>query len=222
MVSVWQEQLRPPPAPAPQNAEPTGLGVLSRSAGKAHHADYLPAAAALCLGFSAEAMAAGLRAVDQRDNPGRGQPTVHGGVRVFLDFGHNADGVRAVMQLVSRLRQAPHPRGRLTVVTGSAGDRTDRELAEVAAAICEGSPDRVLVRELPHYLRGRALGEVSAVLVRELRARGVADGAVSVTESEVVALRESLDAAAPGDFIAVLVHVDEQEISSFLADRAES
>ena len=114
-------------------------------------------------------MAAGLRAFDQRDNPGRGQLTVHGGVRVFLDFGHNADGVRAVMQLVSRLRQAPHPRGRLTVVTGSAGDRTDRELAEVAAAICEGSPDRVLVRELPHYLRGRALGEVSAVLVRERR-----------------------------------------------------
>ena len=31
----------PPPARAPQNAEPTGLGVLSRSAGKAHHDDSL-------------------------------------------------------------------------------------------------------------------------------------------------------------------------------------
>ena len=30
-----------PPAPAPQKPEPTGLGVPSRSAGKAHHADDL-------------------------------------------------------------------------------------------------------------------------------------------------------------------------------------
>ncbi len=173
--------------------------------------------AALSLGLPEAAIAAAVRAFSQHDNPGRGQLSEHGGVRVLRDFGHNADGVRAVMQLVSRLREPPHPRGRLTVVTGSPGDRTDRELACVAAAICEAAPDRVLVRELEHYLRGRSLGEVPAVLRRELLACGLDASAFGVTASEVSALREALADGAPGDFVAVLVHVEEDETAAFLA-----
>ncbi len=173
-------------------------------------------AAALALGLPRDAMIRALRAFDMKDNPGRGQLTEHDGVRVLLDFGHNPESVRGVMQLVSRLRDARMPRGKLTVVTGSAGDRPDRELADVCAAIWEARPDRVLVRELSHYLRGRAPLEVPAIFRRELLALGLPDSSFALVDSEVAALRTALADAVPRDFIVVLVHVEEEETRAFL------
>lgn len=176
-------------------------------------------AAAVALGVPHDAMARALRAFDMNDNPGRGQLTELDGVRVMLDFGHNPEGVRAVLQLVSRLRAERSQTGKLTVVTGSAGDRSDRELAEICAAIWEARPDRVLVRELGHYLRGRAPMEVPGVFRRELLRLGLPDSAFAFVDSEVAALTLALDGGSPGDFVVVLVHVEEEETRAFLSSR---
>jgi cyanophycin synthetase len=45
---------------------------------------------------------------------------------------------------------------RLLVGIGVAGDRRDDDIRDVARAVHELAPDRVLVRDLEHYLRGRA------------------------------------------------------------------
>ncbi len=174
-------------------------------------------AAALALGLARAAIVSALGAFTMQDNPGRGQLSEHGGVRVLLDFGHNPDSVRAVMQLVSRLRDARSPRGKLTVVTGSPGDRPDRELADICAALHDARPDRILVRELPHHLRGRAPLEIPGIFRRELLLLGFPEASFALVGSEVLALETTLADAKPGDFIVVLVHVEEEETRAFLS-----
>jgi UDP-N-acetylmuramyl tripeptide synthase len=147
-----------------------------------------------------------------------------GGVTILLDFGHNPEGVRAVMQLVTTLRREAeaktHRKGKLTIVTGSPGDRSDQEIADVACILHEAHPDRVFVRELGEYLRGRAPGDVPALYRNTLVERGFAPEAFSVVDSEVDALERALDGASPGDFVAVLVHLDQAEVQAFFAARA--
>ena len=51
-------------------------------------------------------------------------------------------------------RQPSRPRRRL-VLLGQAGDRTDAEIRALAAAVWAMRPDRIVVKEMESYLRGR-------------------------------------------------------------------
>jgi UDP-N-acetylmuramyl tripeptide synthase len=174
-------------------------------------------AASEALGLSRDALLRALRGFGMRDNPGRGQVLERDGVTVVLDFGHNPEGVRAVMQLVAALRQRTAPAGKLTVVAGSPGDRSDQEIVDVARVLHEARPDRVLVRELGDYLRGRSPGDVPALYRRALIELGMPEASFAVVGSEVEALARAFEGASPGDLIAVLVHLDHDEVRAFLA-----
>jgi UDP-N-acetylmuramyl tripeptide synthase len=176
-------------------------------------------ASAVALGIPHETIARGVRAFTMKDNPGRGQLSVHGGIHVLRDFGHNVDGVRGVMKLVAELRAKGNAHGKLTVVTGAAGDRSDREITDISAAIHQSHPDHVFVRELGNYLRGRAPGEVPELFRRAFVSLGLPSNRFAIAESEVAALRSALDQGAPGDFVVVLVHVEEEETAAFLGER---
>jgi cyanophycin synthetase len=173
---------------------------------------------AQALDLGSPAISAGLSAFAMHDNPGRGQVVVRSGVTVFLDFGHNPEGVRAVMQLVGSLRKAADPsgKGRLTVVTGSPGDRSDQEITDVARILAEARPDRVFVRELGEYLRGRQPGDVPALYRRSFLEFGLPAEAFAVALSEVDALERAFADSTPGDFIAVLVHLELKDVRAFL------
>jgi hypothetical protein len=77
-------------------------------------------------------------------------------------------------------------------------------------------PDRVLVRDLEHYLRGRPPGEVPALLRATLIALGTPADAIEAVTGELQALRRGLAWARPGDVIAILPHVDRDEIQTEL------
>lgn len=171
-------------------------------------------AMALALGIGDEAIVRGLLAFQLSDNPGRGELSEHRGVRVLLDFGHNAEGIRAVLEWVARLRQ-PTP-GRLTVIAGAAGDRSNRDFEEVAQVILSANPDRVLLRDLPGYLRGRAPGEVPGLFQSALTSRGVSEARVEIVESEVAGLAAAFEEARPGDLVVVLVHLERAAVHAFL------
>lgn len=171
-------------------------------------------AAALALGLALEAIRTALQSFTAADNPGRGETWTHAGVTLFLDFAHNPDGVRPALQLARSLRKAPG--GRLMLLTGSAGDRSSAELEAIVDRIHEAGPTLVILRELPHYLRGRAPGEVPAIFRRALKARGFPDARIFEAISEVAALERALTEARPGDVIALLVHVDRAEVRAFL------
>ena len=174
-------------------------------------------AAALALGLPEPAIIAGLASFNANDNPGRGQLVEHRGVRVMLDYGHNPAGVSAVLKLVEGLI-AKRP-GPLSIVAGSAGDRTDAEIDEMAAAIVAASPSRVYLRELPDYLRGRALGDVSKVFRQSFRRLGLADEKIEDAPSEVAAVERIVERATSGDFALVLVHLEHAAMAALLARR---
>jgi cyanophycin synthetase len=131
---------------------------------------------------------------------------------VFLDFAHNPAGIRSIRRLLTSLRGDR----RLLVGIGVAGDRRDDDIRDVARAAHELTPDRVLVRDLEHYLRGRAPGEVPALLRRTLIDLGAPADAVDTARDEVDVLTRGLAWARPGDLVAILVHVDRDEVQAEL------
>lgn len=191
------------------------------------------AAMGVGLGLPIEALRAGLRSfgADPEDNAGRGQLEVVGGVRVLVDFGHNPEGVGAVMGLCAALRRRPLGQsqsqfmagtaaGRFTVIVGLPGDRREKDFYDVARAIAAGRPDRVLVHDLPGYLRGRAEGEVPELLRVALLGCGMAADEVAWTAGEAAALEQALSTARPGDFVLILAHIEGDGVRAALRAHA--
>ena len=201
-----------------------------------HNVDNALAAAAVAhaLGASAGSIRAGLESFGRRpdDNPGRLEVHDVAGVKVVLDFGHNPHGVQALAPMIATLRQAaPGDRGhrgtdgpagasRLMVVTGQAGDRSDHDIFELARAVIALGPERVAVRAMRGYERGRADGEVEGVLAAALSSLGLPADAFMRVGGEVEALEVGLDWAQPGDVVLVLVHIEREAVREWLAGRS--
>ena len=174
--------------------------------------------AAWALGLSADAIAHGLRAFrpSLRESRGRlNRYRLPSGALVVLDFAHNPDGVTRVVDTVRAW-----PAVRRTVLVGQAGDRSDDDLRDLALAVAPMGADRVVLKELSHKLRGRELGEVPAILRRELIAAGVAATAITApTPDETSGVEASLDGLADGDLALLLVHEALDDTLAVLAAR---
>ena len=121
----------------------------------------------------------------------------------MVDFAHNPHGVAALLEALATL-----PAKRRAVLVGQAGDRSDADAAEITRVVWETRPDLVVVKELPHKLRGRKLGEMPAVIEAELRRLGAPDEAIALTGNEIEATRHALEWAQPGDLLVLLIHED--------------
>ncbi len=135
------------------------------------------------------------------DNPGRLERWRHRGARVLIDYAHNPDGLDQLLRVARALKPA-----RLCVLLGQAGNRDDGAIADLARAAARYAPDYVVLKELPLLLRGRAPGEVSALLEHALLAAGVPAERIIVEPDEETAARRLLDTAMPGDVIVLPVH----------------
>jgi cyanophycin synthetase len=171
------------------------------------------AALATAAGLPATAIAAGLRSLHPTpdDNPGRTNLLERRGVHILLDYAHNPHGLTALLELAATL-----PAERRLIVLGHAGDRTDEALRDVARTAWTFRPDRVVVKELPTMLRGRAPGEVPAVFLDELRRLGAPEEMLSEAPDEPEAVRQALAWARPGDLLLLLVHTDREAVLEML------
>ena len=137
------------------------------------------------------------------DNPGRLQRWTLGDVEVLLDYAHNPDGLRGLLDVASGLRRG----GRMGLLLGHAGNRLESDfiaLAEVAAA---AKPDRVWLKDIAgDYLRGRASGDVAMILRDALLASGMSEANLPVCLHETLAVREALAWAQAGDLLVLPVH----------------
>ncbi len=174
--------------------------------------------AAWALGLGADAIARGLRAFRPSLQESRGRLNRYrlpSGAMVVLDFAHNPDGVTRVVDTVRAW-----PAIRRTVLVGQAGDRSDDDLRELALAVAPMGADRVVLKELSHKLRGRELGEIPAILRRELIAAGVPAAAITEpTPDETSGVEASLDGLADGDLALLLVHEALDDTLAVLAAR---
>jgi UDP-N-acetylmuramyl tripeptide synthase len=137
------------------------------------------------------------------DNPGRMMRFDVRGVRVLIDYAHNADGLRGFLKVADHLRSGG---GRLGLLLGHAGNRTNADIEALARVAAEFHPDLVVVKENETQLRGRAAGEVPQIIRAELLRLGFSEAVAPVRSSEVEAALCAIDWAGPGDVLALPLH----------------
>lgn len=141
------------------------------------------------------------------DNPGRLQQWRFGdethALRVLLDYAHNPDGLRGLLQVA----QGQRGNGQLGLILGQAGNRGDDDIRALADVAADARPNRVWLKDIGgEYLRGRPPGEIAAILFAALRSRGIAADALPVCLDEAEASREALEWARAGDTLVLPVH----------------
>jgi UDP-N-acetylmuramyl tripeptide synthase len=119
-----------------------------------------------------------------------------------VDFVHNPDGWHAVTEGLA------HIPGRRVAVVGQAGDRDNRALRELAIAVSRLAPELLILKEMPSYLRGRPLGETTAILAEEFQALGVPPNCLLRALDELTAIDLVAEHARPGDLVILGVHDD--------------
>ncbi len=171
------------------------------------------AALSHALGVKPEAIAEGLCALRNEDNPGRSNLYNIGGVTVLLDFAHNPHGLKAMAELAAAM-----PAERRALIVGQAGDRSDEDIRDLAWAAEDLRFDRVFIKRLDKYNRGRPQGEAATMLREEFLAQGYKAGALKASQTEQGALRSALRWAQPGDQVLCLAHEDRDGLMAKLAE----
>ena len=156
------------------------------------------------LGVSSQHIAAVLANFgrDNADNRGRLERWRIDGVQVWLDYAHNPEGLAGLLHATAARRGA----ARLGLILGQAGNREDADIRELARVAAGYRPDRVVLKDIEGYERGRHSGEIAALMRQTLHAEGIATAAIDFVPDEVEATRALLDWARPGDVLVLPIH----------------
>ncbi|MHB1256471.1 MAG: cyanophycin synthetase [Dethiobacteraceae bacterium] len=149
------------------------------------------------------------------DNPGRANIYDVGGIRVLVDYGHNADGILKLGQLARKLKA-----NRVIGVVGVPGDRCDA-LIVLAGEAAGHRFDYLIIKE-DQDLRGRQPGEAEKLLLRGALAAGMARESIFVQREERLAVREALSMASPGDLVVVFYEKLEQVLAEVVPPVADA
>jgi cyanophycin synthetase len=171
--------------------------------------------AGLGVGLPRAAVVDGLRsfAPGPEDNPGRMNIYDVDGVTVVVDLAHNEAGVAALVEVLHGLRA---PGGRVLLEMGTPGDRTDDIIRGVAELAARGS-DRVVIAHKEHYLRGRDVDDLTALLREGAAAVGVED--VPSYPTELAGLAALMSETRRGDTVGVMCHAQRAEVDRWLLGR---
>jgi cyanophycin synthetase len=174
--------------------------------------------AASGLGLTPEAMRLGLTrfGTSHAENPGRANRWDLGGIAVIVDYAHNPHGLAAISEVTGGI-----PARRRGLVIGQAGDRDDAAIREFARTAWSTTPDRVFIKEMESYLRGRDRGVVPALIEAELRSAGAAPESLERHPSEMDAVRAALAWARAGDVLLLTTHADRDAVIALLERLAE-
>lgn len=172
-------------------------------------------AAALAMGVTPAHIRAVAHRFGQRpeDNPGRLSLLRYRGARVVVDFVHNPDGWNAIWEALSPI----FARRRLVVV-GQAGDRDERALVDMAAAVWCEEPEVVILKEMPKYRRGRPAFETRERLAQAFLGEGARESTLRRADSEEEALQLALGEMRDGDLVVLAVHDDYDKAMRLLRD----
>jgi cyanophycin synthetase len=149
--------------------------------------------------------------------PGRLNVFELDGVKVILDYAHNAAGLETLGDFVDRLAsdgarserpgEASRDANLVVGVVATAGDRRDEDMRQLGRVAARHF-DIVIVRE-DRNPRGRKPGETAELVVegvREAMNEGDARaGRVEIVLDEMEASRKALDRARPGDVVVLCV-----------------
>ena len=173
--------------------------------------------AAIGLGLSIEQIASGLRTFHNSPEHNLGRLNVFdlGGVTAIMDFAHNEVGLDL---LIDFARRFVTNHGSLTVIIGTAGDRTAQSLREIGR-IAASRADHVIIKHTPKYLRGRTIEQMIELYQEGAHEAGKPDAAVA--DNELIAMTTALDAAQAGDVVAIMCQELMLEVHELLTARGK-
>jgi cyanophycin synthetase len=138
------------------------------------------------------------------DNPGRLERWNISGVTMVIDYAHNPSGLSLLM--AASLAERKNNQGRIGLLLGQAGNRGDDAIMQLAEVAASYKPDLVVIKELSSMLRGRAVGEVPALLRAALVAKEFPATNIIIEADEVDAARRLLEWAQPNDILIMPIH----------------
>ncbi len=151
---------------------------------------------------------------DLIDNPGRGNLFEINGAKIMIDFAHNVHGMLAIVDTVSSI-----PAHRRLLLMGQAGDRTDEEIRATTQISWQIHPDKIVLTDLPVYLRGREEDEVPMIIQRELIRLGSSAASIILTKNPLDGVKEAIDWAQEGDLLLLLILTQRGEVFEYLNSR---
>ena len=133
---------------------------------------------------------------NEEQNPGRFNIYNLNGISVILDYGHNIEGYRAVLEGAKKLKHS-----RLIGVIGVPGDRNDSNIIEVGK-ISGKYFDHIYIKE-DCDKRGRKNGEIAEILSQGVVSSGFDTRYKEIILNEVDALEKAISDSLPGDIIII-------------------
>ncbi len=169
--------------------------------------------AASALALPLEAMRQGLRAFapTPESNPGRANIWRFGECTAIVDFAHNPHGLLALAETAAAI-----PAQRRGIVLGQAGDRDDESIRALARGAWAMRPDRVFLKDMEVYWRGRAAGVIPALLQAEFLALGAQPESLETHPDELSAIRAALAWAGEGDLLLLTTHADRDAVFALM------
>jgi cyanophycin synthetase len=170
------------------------------------------AGAAIGLGLSLEDIRSGLASFRNSTDQNLGRLNVFDvdGVTVVFDFAHNEAGLIVLLDFARRFVAEG---GRLIVLIGTAGDRTDESLREIGRIAAAGA-DRVIIKWTKKYERGRTNDEMIGLYRQGGALAGRSE--IKVSDDELHGLRMALADAKPGDAVALMCQEQMDEMAAEL------
>ena len=133
---------------------------------------------------------------NEEHNPGRFNMYNVNDVKVILDYGHNIEGYKAVLDAMKDMEHKS-----LIGIIGVPGDRLNSNIIEVGK-ISGNYLDSIYIKE-DMDKRGRKNGEVAELLEQGIKASRMNPNNYRVILDEKEALNRAIDDAKPGDVIIV-------------------
>jgi folylpolyglutamate synthase/dihydropteroate synthase len=166
------------------------------------------------LGVDASAIKSALMSFNSNaaDNPGRGNLFSYRGAQVMLDFAHNVHSMDAMATTLKNM-----PASRKLLLLCLPGDRSDEEARAMTLSAMAMNPDGVWVCELPQYLRGRALGDMPAVIAAAVRETGLAQAAIQQADSPLAGFSDILKQLQTDDLVFVMALSQRDEMAVLLS-----
>lgn len=134
--------------------------------------------------------------LNEQHNPGRFNMYNLKDVTVILDYGHNIEGYKAVLEGIKRLDYK-----RLIGIIGVPGDRKNEDILTVGE-ISGRNFDKIYIKE-DKDKRNRKEGEVAQLLESGILKSGFNKKNLSIILNERAALRRALEASRKGDLIII-------------------
>lgn len=139
---------------------------------------------------------------NQEQNPGRFNMYSVNNIKVVLDYGHNLQSYKRVLEGAKNIKH-----NKLIGIIGSPGDRLDSYMVEVGKCAGE-SFDYIFIKENEDR-RGRAKGEVADILEKAILKTNFNILNIEKVLVDTEAFGIALNFAKPGDFIIAFVEYPE-------------